>query len=153
MYETILIPTDGSKAARQAFDEALELAKTYGATVHGLYVVDTNVISWSAADDGTGIGGDITNITELLKEEGERATDQIREAAREYGVDVVTAVEDGIPYRTILEYVDEHDIDLIVMGTHGHRGLDRYLLGSTTDRVIRHATVPVLAVRMHRETD
>jgi len=60
---------------------------------------------------------------------------------------VTTETRRGEPYRTILDYADEAVVDVIVMGTHGRRGLDRYLLGSVTEKVVRAATVPVLTIR------
>jgi nucleotide-binding universal stress UspA family protein len=66
-------------------------------------------------------------------------------------VDIETVLRQGAPHTTILEYADEADVDLIVMGTHGRSGIHRYLLGSVTERVVRTADAPVLTVRMERE--
>jgi nucleotide-binding universal stress UspA family protein len=67
--------------------------------------------------------------------------------AEEAGVDAVEAsVAQGTPHQAILEYVDYHDIDLVVMGTHGRTGLDRYLMGSVTENVVRLSDAPVLTV-------
>lgn len=144
MYETILFPTDGSDASLRALDHALELAGTYGATLHVLYVVDT---SYSYGDlDGAAV--DLTPVFEALREEGERTIETVEERAETAGVDVVGATrEDGAVHRAILEYADEIGADLLVMGTHGRRGLDRWLLGSVTERVVRGADAPVLTVR------
>jgi nucleotide-binding universal stress UspA family protein len=69
------------------------------------------------------------------------------------GVDTIEGVvAQGAPHRAILDYVDEQDIDLIVMGTHGRTGLDRYLLGSVTEKVVRLSDAPVLTVRMPAES-
>lgn len=144
MYETILFPTDGSDASLRALDHAIELAETYGATLHVLYVVD---VSYSYGDfDGAAV--DLTPMFEALREEGERTIETVEERAEAAGVDVVGATrEDGAVHRVILEYAEEIDADLLVMGTHGRRGLDRWLLGSVTERVVRAADVPVLTVR------
>jgi nucleotide-binding universal stress UspA family protein len=139
MYERILVPTDGSPAAEAAVEQAVSLAAQYDATLHALYVVDTSAYSTIEA------GAEI--IINALEEEGEAAVQEIAEAGEEAGVDVETTVTAGTAYRSILEYVDDHDVDLVVMGTHGRRGLDRYLLGSVTERVVRTADVPVLTVR------
>ena len=76
--------------------------------------------------------------------------DQLRELAHDDAVRcvVVTETREGVPHDTILEYAEEADVDVVVMGTHGRSGLDRYLLGSVTERVVRSAEVPVLTVRM-----
>lgn len=146
MYDTILVPTDGSPAADRALREALNLASETGAALHVLYVVDTTTAGWAAVGDEE-FGVEVQQALEYLEEEGEKATTEAIETAREAGVEVVTAIEDGTPYRDILAYAEERAIDLLVMGTHGRTGLDRYLLGSTTERVVRRSPVPVLTVR------
>ena len=150
MYDTILFPTDGSDASLRALDHALELAETYGATLHVLYVVDT---SYPYGDfDGAAV--DLTSVFETLREEGERTIETVEERAATAGVDVVGATrEDSAVHRAILEYADEVDADVLVMGTHGRRGLDRWLLGSVTERVVRGADVPVLTVRTSDERE
>jgi nucleotide-binding universal stress UspA family protein len=67
------------------------------------------------------------------------------------GIDVVTAVATGTPHTEILEYADEHDVDLVVMGTHGRTGVERHLLGSVTEKVVRMADAPVVTVRADEE--
>ena len=139
MYDTILIPTDGTDSVQPAIEHALNLAETYDATLHTLYVVDER--SYAMMDVRTDL------IIEALETEGQNAIETIRERAESVGLSVETTVETGNPYRSILEYAEKNDIDLIVMGTHGRRGLDRYLLGSVTEKVIRSSDVPVLTVR------
>ena len=137
MYETILVPTDGSAGARAALAEAIDLAGAFDATIHSLYVVDTTAT-------GTDVG--YADVTDSLERIGEQATEEAVERATEAGVDAVGDVRSGTPHRAILEYADEHGIDLVVMGTHGRTGLERYLLGSVTEKVVRLADVPVLTV-------
>ncbi|SHG85005.1 universal stress protein [Halobaculum gomorrense] len=144
MYNDILVPTDGSPAADAAVEHAVTLAARFDATLHALYVVDAT--AYSGIEAGTDI------VAEALETEGEDAVARISTAADEADIPVVEAVVSGIAYRSILEYADDHDIDMIVMGTHGRRGLDRYLLGSVTERVVRSANQPVLTVR-HSEDD
>ncbi|WP_254545246.1 universal stress protein [Halomarina pelagica] len=143
MYDTILVPTDGSRGAQTAVEEALDLAETFDATVHVLYVVE--LVYTYDFDPG--------RLLEQLEREGERATREIAAAGEARGIDVVTAVERGTPHRTIVEYATEHDADLIVMGTHGRRGVRRALLGSVTERVLRLADVSVLVTHRAREGD
>lgn len=150
MYETILFPTDGSDASLRALDHALELAGTYDATLHVLYVVDTSY----PYGDFDGVGVDLTPVFEALREEGERTIETVEERAGEAGVDVLGEPrEDSVVHRAILGYADEVDADLIVMGTHGRRGLNRWLLGSVTERVVRAASAPVLTVRTGGERE
>ncbi len=79
------------------------------------------------------------DLIESLESQGEKVTERIAARARESGVETVTRVVSGFPAADILEYADENDIDLIAMGTAGRTGLNRFLVGSTTERIIRHA--------------
>ena len=150
MYDTILFTTDGSEESLDALEHALDLAETYGASIHALYVVDT---SYPYGDfDGAAI--DLTPVFEALREEGERALGTIEERAKAAGVPVQSTIrEDSVVHRAILEYADEANVDLIVMGTHGRRGLNRWLIGSVTERVVRTADVPVLTVRTEVQSE
>ncbi|GGL39202.1 universal stress protein UspA [Halarchaeum grantii] len=150
MYEHILVPTDGSDASIEALDEAFELAERFEATVHALYVVDDAALASTGLDDMS-FDTHVDDFFADMEAVGERATDRIREAAAEEGIDVVTAVVNGTPAHEIVTYANEHDIDLVVMATHGRRGVERVLLGSTTERVVRRANVPVLTVRIGAE--
>ena len=137
MYGTILVPTDGSTHSDAALDHAVDLARHHDATVHVLYVADTN------RDSLTTQRGE---VVDALEQEGDRVVSEALDRVAA-GVDVVDAVETGDPVETILDYADAVGADLVVMGTHGRRGLDRYLLGSTTERVVRLASVPILTIR------
>jgi nucleotide-binding universal stress UspA family protein len=137
MYDRILVPTDGSHGATVALDHAIELAVEHGATLHSLYVVSpSRVDGLSRLDDAI----------EGLTTYGE---DLVADATRRAGkrdVDCETAIERGMPHEEILEYAAEADVDLIVMGTHGRTGLERYLLGSVTERIVRASPVPVMTM-------
>lgn len=138
MYDNILVPTDGSESAMEATDNAIELATAFDATIHAVYVVDIGAM-WADAYEG--------NVLHDLESRGRKAVGRVRERAEDAGVDITDeVVTGGSPYRVILDYVDENDIDCIVMGTHGRRGLEHYLLGSVTERVVRLADVPVMTV-------
>jgi len=139
MYDTILVPTDGSDGANAALAEAVGLASAFDATVHSLYIVDTTT---PQSDAG------YVDLVESFERIGEETTEAAVERAASAGVEGVGAVRTGRPHRAILEYADEVGADLLVMGTHGRTGLERYLLGSVTEKVVRTADVPVLTVRM-----
>jgi len=141
MYDRILVPTDGSDPAAAATDHALTVADRFDATVHALYVVDVDGI----AHEAPGLGLDA--LRDALRTEGKAATDAVVERAEDRGVDVRESVVDGVAEDAIVDYADAEGIDLIVMGTHGRRGLDRYLVGSVTERVVRRTEVPTLVVR------
>jgi nucleotide-binding universal stress UspA family protein len=139
MYDRILLPTDGSEGNDRAVGEAIDLAAETGAELHVLFVVEELPYAPEMTED---------RLEVQLRGIGEEATETIRERAEEAGVTAQTTIEDGTPHLEILGYVDREMIDLVVMGTHGRNGLDKYLLGSVTERVVRSADVPVLTVRV-----
>ena len=139
-YGEILVPTDGSERAAAAVAHALAIADTYGGTVHAVNVVNVGDVSTGAE---VGVPAE---FLEELEAAGADATEAVATEARAAGVDVVTEVLTGRPKHELLAYVDDHDIDLVVMGTHGRTGLDRVLLGSTSEALVRRAEVPVLTV-------
>jgi nucleotide-binding universal stress UspA family protein len=141
MYDRVLVPTDGSDPAAAATEHALTIAERFDATVHALYVVDVDGI----AHEAPGLGLDA--LRDALREEGEAATAAVAERAADRGVDVTEAVIDGLAEDAIVDYAEGNGIDLIVMGTHGRRGVERYVVGSVTERVVRATDVPTLVVR------
>jgi nucleotide-binding universal stress UspA family protein len=148
MYDDILVPTDGSAAGERAVDHAIELATTFDATVHALYVVDAAVYSSLEA------GGD--TVVAALEREGQAAVDAVADRCEAVGVAVETAVVVGTVHRSIRDYAADHDADLVVMGTHGRRGIERFLLGSVAERTVRTSPAPVLTVHAgddEEETD
>lgn len=140
MYDDILIPTDGSDEVTAALDQAFELASTYDATIHALYVVDD-----SHGSSGL-MGLDDRDPLEPLRQEGEAAVEEIAQKATEADLAVTTAVRQHTPHEGIRTYADEQDIDLIVMSSRGHSGISRALFGSVTERVLRVTDRPVLVV-------
>lgn len=147
MYDTVLVPTDGSQTARRAVDHAVDVAATYGADVHALYVVDT-----SAIDIGLGPEqvdrirqGQFGEMPEL-EQRARSATGVVTERGEERGVDVTESITAGQPHKRIADYAEENDIDLIVMGSAGRSGIRRTLLGSVAERTLRTSTIPVLVV-------
>jgi len=148
-YSNVLVPTDGSELAGRALEEALTVAGE-DATIHVVYVVDDAAVAELAAGTGpedVSIEANVGELFERFEAVGESAVEELRAAAAEQGVDVTTDMRQGVPEDEIIGYAEEAGVDAIVMGTHGRRGLRRYVLGSTTERVLRRAPVPVLAVR------
>jgi nucleotide-binding universal stress UspA family protein len=133
MYADVLIPTDGSEGVQAAIDHGIELARRYDATVHGLYVVDTRVSRSGPLHD-------------VLRDEGQDAVRAVELAGARAGVAVTTHVREGVPHEEILRYVADHGVDFVVVGTEGRSGLDRILMGSVAERVVRLSPVPVLTV-------
>ena len=132
MYERILIPTDGRESTERAIAEAIALASEHGAELRALYVVNSAAIA---------PGVDFDDLEVI----GRRAIEHVEELAADAGVDRVEgAVTRGLRHRAILQYADESDVDLIVIGRH--RELDHLLRGSVSKRVASEAPVPVLVV-------
>lgn len=138
-YDDILLPTDGSDAAELAIEWGITLAEVYDATIHTVYSVDT---SRFARTEGTG------EIYDALERSGRNALATVREHARAADIGIAGNVGSGPAARTILSYIEDHGIDLVVMGTHGRSGVQRYLIGSVTETVVRNADVPVCCVPM-----
>lgn len=145
MYEDILLPTDGSEGVENAIEESIELAQLTDATIHALYVVDSR-------DYGTVPDAEWAGLQEALQAQGERAVETVTERAERSDIATVTAIEEGSPADQIIDYAASEHIDLIVMGTHGRSGLERMLIGSVTENVIRQTSVPVHIVRVEGES-
>ena len=137
MYDAVCVPTDGSDAADAALDLAISVADAHEATLHVLNVADTNQPSLARIEG---------EVQDVLEGAGKEIVDEAATKARSAGVDVTTAVVQGGPSRTIREYVEDREVDLVVMGTRGQRTVERIILGSVTERVLRSSQVPVLVV-------
>lgn len=146
MYQEILVPTDGSPGAEAAVPWALELARTFGGRIHALSVTRPPAESDPVPDDAV-TDEAMADVREAAETEAAAATRRVRERANEAGVDVHREVREGRPSRAILEYAAEAGIDLVVMGTHGRTGTGHGRLGSTPERVVTRAEVPVLVIR------
>ncbi|UPV75386.1 universal stress protein [Halorussus limi] len=144
MYDRILVPTDGSEQ-HPVVTQAMNVAELADATVHALYVVDERALDYQPSESGR------QETRDARREEGEEATQHIADAGANRGVEVVTAIREGTPATTIVEYAADEDVDMVVMGTHGRSGVDRYVLGSVTEQVVRTSDVPVLTVNLARQ--
>lgn len=139
----ILIPTDFSEPAMAATRHALELARPFHAKVHLLYVIDEPSFQIH------GFGGYIPGREEF-EAYGDAGLQNWIATEDEVGLEIVRAKEFGKTGDKIVEYAREHDIDVIVMGTHGRSPITRGLLGSVAENVVRHATCPVLTMHSDR---
>jgi nucleotide-binding universal stress UspA family protein len=138
VYSNILVPTDGSDPSKRATAHAIDLADRYDATLHTLYVVEATALTPDV---------DTAALYDELESIGRRAIDDVIEEAERAGLAPVREeIASGNASSAIVDYVTDHDVDLVVMGTHGRTGLDRYLIGSVAEKVIRRSPVPVLTV-------
>jgi nucleotide-binding universal stress UspA family protein len=145
MYETILVPTDGSEAAERTLPHALRLAEDHDATVHALYVVDRRLVH-SNPDERKG------DVETELEREGQAAVREVAAQAEERGLDVETEVRHGVPARGIVEYAGTVGADVIVIGPEGKSPREKIeRLGSVSDRVVDDATTSVFVVKERAE--
>jgi nucleotide-binding universal stress UspA family protein len=139
MYRHILIPTDGSELAEHGLAHGLALAKTLGAKVSVIFVVEPfSEMSGRFLDA-------VARYAELRKEEATSALDRAAKAANKAGVSCETIqVENGQPHRAIIAAAEDKGCDLIAMSSHGRSGLSMLLIGSVTNKVLAQAKTPVL---------
>jgi nucleotide-binding universal stress UspA family protein len=146
MYETIMVPTDGSGFDREAIRVALRIAERTDAKVRLVRVLATgSFFGVAAASEGTAIAA------EVVRSERDRALSELYSLAAECRAtskaDITVDLHAG-PVADVLQgYARRNDIDLIVISTHGRSGISRLSLGSVTDSLIRHTTIPVLVVK------
>jgi nucleotide-binding universal stress UspA family protein len=144
MYRHILIPTDGSEPAEHGVAHGLALAKSLGAKVSIIFVVEpfsemTGLLRDAVARDG------VARYAELRKEQARSVLDRAATAAKEVGISCrTTQVENGQPHQAIIAAAEDKGCDLIVMASHGRSGLSMLLIGSVTNKVLTHAKTPVL---------
>jgi nucleotide-binding universal stress UspA family protein len=144
MYDDILCPFDGSEGANEVLHHVSQLAHWADATVHLLFVADTNRDSVTVVEN---------EVVDALVEEGRDTVEEGAGILRNLGVDHETDVVQGNPAETIVDYADTYDHDLIVMPTRGKEGISRYLGGSVSEKVVRLSPIPVLTTRMQADEE
>jgi nucleotide-binding universal stress UspA family protein len=146
MFKNILIPTDGSELSQRAVHMAVSLAKLHGARLTGIHVIPDYhlLIAYEGAFDPV----TEERIEEEAKARAQNYLDFVRKSAQDAGVPCDTVCETSDhPYDAILKACDTRHCDLIVMTSHGRKGLAAVLLGSETRKVLTHTRIPVLVVR------
>ena len=147
MYRRILVATDGSTLSKKAVRSAIDLAAAVGAELVALYVVPRYPISYF--EGGVTVSSaDIARTEKQWAEKGQAVVDAVRDAAQAEGVKAKAAVaRSDLVAESILATAKKSKCDLVVMASHGRKGLKRILLGSETQHVLTHSTVPVLVLR------
>jgi nucleotide-binding universal stress UspA family protein len=144
MFKHVLVPVDSSSSSQQAIVKAAGLALACGSQVTAIYVVDPYAFSGVGADFSYGQA----EYLDAASLEAEQALTAARQAFESQGLSIATSVVEGhAVYRGILETAKTLEADLIVMGSHGRRGLEKLILGSVTSQVLSHTHLPVLVVR------
>jgi nucleotide-binding universal stress UspA family protein len=139
-FKKIMVATDGSVCSRMAANKGIELAKLSGGTVYAVHVVSTEYFSSMA------VGFDWERMHETLRKEGVQAVNYVNGIGELEEVNVELVLLEGRPAEELIRYSEEAEMDVIVMGTLGKTGLDRLLLGSVAENVIRHSKIPVMVV-------
>ncbi|MDW6024237.1 universal stress protein [Mesorhizobium sp. BAC0120] len=150
MYSHILISTDGSEVAQKGVDHGLSLAKALGARVTIIMVTERFPIYASAGIAGTWVPGpeEISQYDAAQKGIAQKTLAAVEAEAKKLGVQAETVhVPDAYPAEAIVELAKARDCNLIVMASHGRRGLRKLVLGSQTSEVLTNSPVPVLVVR------
>lgn len=143
LYRKIMISTDGSELVKKAVDTAVEVAKLSGAKLYAVYVVASGGYTVGHPRD---VGWERA-MKEHLSAEGKEATAYVETVGKAADVEVESVLLEGSPAQEIVDFAEENDIDLIVMGTLGKTGIQRFLLGSVAQNVVRHSRKAVLVVK------
>ncbi len=147
MYQSILIPTDGSKTSDKAIEQGLALAKMSGGRVTFLHVLENPLTAGYATPESMPYAA---QLYQDLKTSGENLLREAVDSAQAQGVSASSRlVEDADPVAAITEASKDHDI--IVMGTHGRRGFNRWMFGSVAEGALRRADKPFLLIRSNDE--
>ena len=139
MYKKILVPTDGSEFAKKAQKHALFLANVTGAEIIAVSVTENNFVNGLPLDD------EVYQLNQVLNERSEENLAEF-DKLNEDNIKISHVIKEGSPAKCILEVAKDEDIDLIVMGSSGKSGFDRFIMGSVADKVVNSAKCAVLVV-------
>ncbi|WP_265108680.1 universal stress protein [Halosolutus halophilus] len=145
MFDTILVPTDGSDYAAAAVEDGFELAAVHDAAVHVLCVADVGPLG------ALRLPGDAASAEAAIRQQARETVDGALDRAPA-DLDVTGTVREGPPESEILDYAREIDADLVAMGTRGRGGVHRMAVGSVTDHVVRFGDVPVFVATTNEES-
>ena len=143
IFKKIMIATDGSELVKQAVKSAVEIARLSEAKLYAVYVISlgSNSIIHSLDEKWK------NTMKKQLTIKGERAIAYVENVEKASNVEIESVILEGNPANEIIDFAEQNDIDLIVMGTHEKTELQRFLIGSVAENVIRHSRNPVLIVK------
>jgi nucleotide-binding universal stress UspA family protein len=149
MYKHILVPTDGSALSDKAVEAAIKLAQVLGARITAFHAMEIYPLQGAYAAEASGVAELQPEIfAERSKEYAKRILDAVTRAAAAANVQCATDyAASSSPSKAIVEKAGKEKCDLIVMASHGRRGLEGFLLGSETQKVLTHSSIPVLVYR------
>jgi nucleotide-binding universal stress UspA family protein len=143
IYRKIMIATDGSEPVRRAVDTAIEIANLSESKLYAVHVIALGYYSITRSGDAEWK----KEIEKQLITEGKEATAYVENAGRAANIEVESVILEGSPADEIVDFAEKNDIDLIVMGSLGRSGIEKFLLGSVAENVVRHSKKAVLFVR------
>lgn len=139
LFGKVLIAIDGSENNRRVIEEGVRLVRECGVAGYAVYVVDTTTFSSSSGEIPLG------DTYSIFMDEAEKAFERVKSLGK--GLNIETAILEGKPASEIVNFATEKDIDLIVIGSKGKTGIERLLLGSVADGVVRSSPCKVLVVK------
>lgn len=142
----ILVPTDFSAPSKHALEYAETLAKAFNGTLHIAHVIQE--IEYT--EEWGNVYTKLKEIGDLVEGQSREKISAVQADLKTKGIESVAVIAHGRPDVVLAEYAHKHDISLIVIGTSGKRGVEHFVLGSTTERLLRSAPCPVLAVRVKK---
>jgi nucleotide-binding universal stress UspA family protein len=145
IFKKIMIATDGSELVKKAVDTAIELAKLGQTKLYAVHVIPLGDFYSSMPPS---IDAEwIKDMEEHLRIEGQEAIAYVEDAGRAANVEIEPVILEGNPANEIVDFAEKNDIELIVMGSHGKTGIQRFLIGSVAENVVRHSKKSVLVVK------
>ncbi|RXA21955.1 universal stress protein [Methanosarcina sp. MSH10X1] len=147
-FKKIMVATDGSDCSRLAVDRGIELARLSGGTVYAVYVVPTaNLASIDGDSLSLGLDPYWRSVYEGWRTQGQQAVSYVKSLGEMKKINVEPVLLEGNPPYELIRYAEMEKMDIVVMGTLGKTGLNRLLLGSVAENLVRHSKVPVMVVR------
>lgn len=144
----ILIATDGSKASEYVADFGIKVARCSEAKIYAVYVIDLTFFDSVLMDESW-----VKNAYAHFERIGNEAMSYIKENAKAAGIEVIPILLKGNPAEKILDFAEEQKVDMIVMGSTGKSGVERFTLGSVSEKVVRNSRIPVLVIRERYKPD
>jgi len=147
-FKKIMVATDGSPCSGLVAEKGIELARLSGGKVYAVYVVST---AYMAPINGDSFPMSVDpyweSIHEAWEKQGHEAVNSVKSLGEIKGINVEPVLLEGNPSEELIRYAEEEKMDIVVMGTLGKTGLNRLLLGSVAENLVRHSKVPVMVVR------
>ncbi|HWQ49410.1 MAG TPA: universal stress protein [Methanosarcina sp.] len=143
-----MIATDGSACSELVAEKGIELARLSGGKVYAVYVVSTDYLAPMNGDSfPMSVDPYWKPIQEAWEKQGQEAINSVKSLGEVKGINVEPILLEGNPSDELIRYAEEEKMDVVIMGTLGRTGLDRLLLGSVAEKLVRHSKVPIMVVR------